>query len=185
MWRNSGKCGASGYRGKNTGGFLSMFSLFNRTTDATAGFVAELPANVIIDATTSSGEVSVDGITGGVTARTVSGEIKAVNVGGKVSLQTTNGDLTFAAEPGATVDAIALSTTNGDIHAALPAESEGLFDLSTVNGDVRSDFPLERTSSGPVGQHLKGQIGGSDRKVRLRAVNGSVVVTRAGSSGSH
>ena len=37
MWRNSGTCGAKGYRGKNTGGILAMFSLFHRSTDMTAG----------------------------------------------------------------------------------------------------------------------------------------------------
>src|SRR6185436_6549911 len=120
MWRNSGNCGASGYRGKNTGGFLAMFSLFNRNTDATANLIAELPANVIVDAKNTHGDVTIDGISGGVTARTSNGDVKATNVGGKVSLATTNGDLELEAEPMAPLSEVSLSTTNGDIRAALP-----------------------------------------------------------------
>jgi len=142
MWRNSGRCGANGYRGKNTGGFLSMFSLFHRSTDATADLIAELPENVVVDATNTHGDVKIDGISGGVTARTTNGDVKATNVGGKVRLSTTNGDLVLEAEPMATLADVSLSTTNGDIRAALPPNLEGLFDLSSMNGEVKSDFPL-------------------------------------------
>ncbi|HEY9226157.1 MAG TPA: DUF4097 family beta strand repeat-containing protein [Gemmatimonadaceae bacterium] len=180
MWRNSGKCGASGYRGRNTGGFLAMFSLFNRHSDASADFEAELPANVVIDAKNTSGEVNIDGITGGVTAQTINGDVKATNVAGKVKLQTTNGDLVFSPDASATPDALSMNTTNGEIRAELPPGSEGNFDISTVNGDVRSSLPLANESKSPVGQHLRGQIGSLQRSVKLRSVNGSVVVTTKG-----
>jgi hypothetical protein len=179
MWRNSGKCGATGYRGKNTGGFLAMFSLFNRNTDATANLVAELPANVIVDARNTHGDVTIDGISGGVTARTSNGDVKATNVGGKVSLTTTNGDLEFEAEPTASLADISLTTTNGDIRAALPPSAEGLFDLVSSNGDVKSDFPLAPTSKNRS-NHLRGQIGVASRPVKMRSTNGDVVVTRGG-----
>jgi hypothetical protein len=180
MWRNSGRCGSSGYRGKNTGGFLAMFSLFHRNSDATADLIAELPAEVVVDASNSNGEVTIDGITGGVKARTVNGDVKATNVAGKVSLQTTNGSLDLAGDATANIESIALTTTNGEIHAQLPTNSEGAFDVSTVNGDVRSDFPLQATSKSTVGQHLRGQIGASERTVKLHSINGSVVLTRLG-----
>jgi hypothetical protein len=179
MWRNSGKCGATGYRGKNTGGLLAMFSLFNRNTDATANLVAELPANVIVDAKNTHGDVKIDGISGGVTARTTNGDVKATNVGGKVVLSTTNGDLEFEAEPMASLSDVSLTTTNGDIRAALPPSTEGLFDLVSSNGEVKSDFPLESTSKNRS-NHLRGQIGLAPRPVKMRSTNGDVVVTRGG-----
>ena len=179
MWRNSGNCGANGYRGKNTGGFLAMFSLFHRNSDATADLIAELPANVIVDAKNTHGDVTIDGISGGVTARTSNGDVKATNVGGKVSLATTNGDLELEAEPMAPLSEVSLSTTNGDIRAALPPSTEGLFDLVSSNGEVKSDFPLESTSKNRS-NHLRGQIGAAARPVKMRSTNGDVVVTRGG-----
>lgn len=177
MWRNSGNCGSSGYRGKNTGGFLAMLSLFNRNTDATADLIAELPANVIVDARNTHGDVTVDGIAGGVTARTTNGDVKATNVGGKVQLTTTNGDLVLEAQPTAALGDVSLSTTNGDIRAALPVATEGLFDLVSSNGEVKTDFALEPTSKNRS-NHLRGQIGQAQRPVKMRSTNGDVVVTR-------
>jgi hypothetical protein len=177
MWRNSGRCGANGYRGKNTGGFLSMFSLFHRSTDATAELVAELPANVIVDAKNTHGDVEVDGIAGGVTAKTTNGDVKATNVGGKVNLSTTNGDLVLEAEPSMELSEVTLNTTNGDIRAALPPGTQGLFDLTSSNGEVRSDFPLASTSKSRS-NHLRGQIGAAARPVKMRSTNGDIVLTR-------
>jgi DUF4097 and DUF4098 domain-containing protein YvlB len=148
-------------------------------------FVAEIPANVTIDAKTSSGEVSIDGMTAGVTARTINGDIKAVNVGGKINLGTTNGDLSFAAADRAELDGISLSTTNGEIRAELPANAEGAFDLSTVNGDVSSDFPLAALGKSRVGHHLQGQIGSAAQAVKMRSTNGSVTVVRRGGGATH
>jgi hypothetical protein len=182
MWRNSGRCNEKGYRGKNTADFLAMFSLFRRNSDATASFTAELPANVLVDASNANGEVTVDGITAGVRAHSVNGDVKATNVGGKITLSTTNGSLELAADPTASIDAVALTTTNGQIRAELPTNSEGAFDISTVNGDVHSDFPLQPTSKSSIGQHLRGQIGASERIVKLRSVNGSVVLARLGAA---
>lgn len=179
MWSNSGNCGARGYRGRNTKSFLSMFSLFNRTTDATADLIAELPANVRVDASNTVGDVSIDGIVGGIVAKTLNGDVTARDVGGSVSLESTNGDLEMSVAPNVGLRALALNTTNGDIDAKLADNIEGNFDISTVNGDVHSDFPLEAVSKGPVGHRLRGQIGGAANMLRIRSVNGSVSVARA------
>jgi hypothetical protein len=185
MWRNSGNCGARGYRGRNTKSFLTMFSLFKRTTDATADLIAELPANVRVDASNTLGDVSIDGIVGGVIAKTLNGDVTARDVGGSVSLESTNGDLEMSVAPNAALRALALNTTNGDIDAKLADNVEGSFDVSTVNGDVHSDFPLESVSKGPVGHRLRGQIGATSNMLRIRSVNGSVSVGRASANVPH
>jgi hypothetical protein len=185
MWRNSGNCAARGYRGKSTGGFLSMFSLFHRGTDASARLVADLPVNVTVDAKTSTGSVTINGIAAGVTAHTGNGNVDATNVSGPLSLQTTNGNLRLSADSLAAGDPVTLSTTNGTISAQLPANTQGNFDLSVVNGTVRSDFPLAQSSKARVVHHLQGQIGTSNRVVKMRSVNGGVTVTSRPTSASH
>jgi hypothetical protein len=178
MWRNSGKCGASGYRGRNTMSFLSMFSLFHRTTDAAADFDVELPSNVKLDTRTSTGSITIDGATAGVAARTVSGTIRADHVSGPLDLQSTNGDVRVSIDGVGSSDAIRLLTTNGSIHAELPGDLQGLYDLSVMNGVVSSDIPLSPGNHRGATRQLAGQIGTSTRVVKMRAGNGSVTVTK-------
>lgn len=184
MWRGSGKCAERGYRGRRTGGFLSIFSLFHHGSDATARIVAELPADIAVDARTTVGSVDIDGVTGGVTAHSTNGTVQAYNVSGPLSLSTTNGNVRLTSDSLAPTDAVTLSTTNGTVRAELPASLQGAFDLSTVNGSVRSDFPIPAATGGRVGRHLEGQIGQSSRPVKMHAVNGTVTLTTHGGPGA-
>jgi len=185
MWRASGKCGASGYRGRQTSGFLTMFSLFHRSSDASADFVAEIPANVVVDARTTLGSVQIDGLTSGVTARSSNGTVQASNVSGPVSLTTTNGNVELSTDALSASDEIHLSTTNGMIRADLPANIDGNFDLSVVNGAVQSDLDLPSSPRSRQGRHLQGQIGSSTRVVKMRAIRGMVTVRTRATPATH
>lgn len=185
MWRGSGKCGASGYRGRRTGSLLTMFSLFHRNSDARADMVAEFPANVIVDASTTNGSVQINGMIAGVTAKTVNGTVDAANVSGPLVLSTTNGNVRLSTDSLADSDVVRLTTTNGAIHAELPASLQGSFDLSTVNGVVNSDFPVPATSSGRAKRHLQGQVGSLPRVVKMRTINGPVSVSVRGTPVTH
>lgn len=180
MWRGSGKCGPSGYKGRSTGGFLTMFSLFHRGTDASADFVADLPANVTVDARTNSGSVDIDGAGAGVIARTTNGNVSAMNVSGPIALTTTNGNVGLSIDSVSDGDSIRVSTTNGNIRAELPSALQGRFDLSTVNGMVHSNLPLPTARSGKETRHVQGQLGTLARLVRLHTINGVVSVTARG-----
>jgi DUF4097 and DUF4098 domain-containing protein YvlB len=183
MWRASGKCGNGKYNGRQTNTFLSMFSLFHRSSDASADFVAEVPANVVVDARTTIGTVEVDGMASGVTAQSTSGGVNAINVSGPLSLSTTNGDVrlvTDSLSPSGTID---LSTRRGRILAELPQNVEGTFDLSVMSGSIRNDLGLTQAPRSRTGRHFQGQIGSSTRSVKMRVGTGSVsVVTRSAPS---
>lgn len=180
MWSGSGKCGASGYRGRSTGGFLSMFSLFHRGSDAIADFVVELPSNVSVDARTTNGSVDIDGLAAGVIARSTNGNVTAMNVSGPVALTTTNGNVGLSIDSVADGDSIRVSTTNGNIRAELPPALQGRFDLSALNGGVHSNLPLPSAQSGRSTRHIQGQVGTLSRLVRLHTMNGMVSVTTRG-----
>jgi len=177
MWRGSGKCGSGKYKGRQTGTLLSMFSLFHRTTDAAADFVAELPANVVIDARTMVGKVEIDGMTAGVTAQTINGRVRAVNVSGPLTLSTTNGDIRLDTDSLSASDPIDVSTRRGSIIARLPHDVEGAFDISSASGAAVSSLGLTTTARSRLGRHLQGQVGASRRPANFRAVMGSVSVT--------
>jgi hypothetical protein len=180
MWQSSGNCGASGYHGASDGGLLEMINLFHHKTDATASFVAEVPASVGVDARTTLGSVHVDGVAGGVTARSVNGVVEATNVSGSVVLTTTNGSVRLRADSLAASDSVRLTTTNGIVNADLPAGVQGMFDLSVTNGSVHSDLPIPSLSGGRANRHLHGQLGSSPRPIRMRSVNGMVSLVTHG-----
>jgi DUF4097 and DUF4098 domain-containing protein YvlB len=180
MWSGSGKCGSSGYKGRSTGGFLTMFSLFHRSSDASADFVADLPANVTVDARTTTGSVEIDGSAAGVIARSTNGNVTAMNVSGPVALTTTNGNASLSVDSLSDGDSVRVSTTNGNIRAELPSAVQGRFDLSTVNGMVHSNLPLPSAQSSKSTRKVQGQIGTLARLVRLHTINGMVSVTTRG-----
>lgn len=185
MWRGSGKCGENGYRGRRGGGILEALALFKRPSDATASFVAELPANVAVDARTNIGSVDVDGLSSSVVAKATNGTVTASHVSGPLTLTTVNGNVRASVDAFAAADSIHLTTTNGVIRAELPAGIEGRFDLSVVNGVVNTDLPLNGREADRRGRHVMGQIGASTRIVRAHTNNGTVSVTTKAASTSH
>jgi len=179
MWRASGECGETGYRGAaRHWSILSIFSLFHHGTDATADLVADLPANVVVDAQTGNGAVTLDGASDGVRARATNGTVFATHVAGPVHLHTVNGEIRLSADSLAPTDSVDLSTVNGMIQAQLPQQTDGEWDLRVTNGVVKSDFPLPSESSRRGTRHLSGQIGTSTRPIDMRAVNGMIEVKR-------
>jgi len=180
MWRGSGQCGESGYHGASrTGSFLQIFSLFHHGTDAAADIVAELPANVVVDASTTNGAVTIDGSAAGVSARAMNGTIDVQHVSGPIKIHTTNGEIHLSADSLGPADPVDVSTTNGLIRAQLPAQTDGTWDLHVTNGSVKTDFALAAESQRRGNRHLSGQIGTSTRPITMRAVNGMVTVTRS------
>jgi len=184
MWRASGKCGNGKYNGRQTNTFLSMFSLFHRTSDATADFVAEIPANVGVDVRTMIGTVDVAGMTAGVRAQSTNGGVQAVDVSGPLSLSTTNGDVRLSTATLSPADAIDLSTRRGRIVAELPQDVEGAIDLSVMSGSVRTDLDLAQARS-RNGRHFQGQLGSSTRSVKMRAGTGSVTLLTRSTLSTH
>jgi hypothetical protein len=185
MWKGSGRCGANGYRGRRTGGILEAFALFRRASDATASFVAELPADVSVDASTTTGSVDVEGVSSGVTAKSTNGMVSAAHVSGPMTLTTVNGNVRLSVDAVAATDSIHLRTTNGMITAELPAGIDGAFDLAVTNGVVHTDLPIKSGNAQRAKHRVQGQIGSSSRVVRMRTTNGTLSVTTRGVSTSH
>lgn len=185
MWRSSGRCGPTGYRGRRVSTFLTMFSLFHHGNDATAELIAELPAGIGIDASTVNGTVDIHGVSGGVSAKSVNGSVRAFNVAGPLALSTTNGSIAFIADSLAPSDSVRISTINGTINATLPPAVQGYFDLSATNGSVRTDLPIQQSGRMAAGgRHLIGQVGISNRTVRMHTLNGDLSVTARSAAAS-
>ena len=184
MWKRSGDCTASGYHGRSSS-FLDVLSLFHRSGDVTASFVANLPADVIVDARTTSGTVDVEGVSSGLTAKATNGIVKASHVSGPIALSTVNGNVQLSVDAIGAGDSIHVATTNGVIRAQLPPTIDGTFDLSVTNGALHSDLPITVDDGTRRTRHITGQIGTSARIVRMHAINGNVSVTTKAGPASH
>jgi DUF4097 and DUF4098 domain-containing protein YvlB len=121
-----------------------------------------------------NGEISLRGVTGGVTAQTLNGAINIEHAAGRFEAKGVNGDIHVALDSLGPEDNLSIQSVNGGATAVLPADFEGEVQLSTVNGGVRTDFPI--TADGEMSnRELHGQVGkSSSREVELKTVNGDV-----------
>jgi len=175
MWRNSGRCDATGYRSSTSRPWWTIFSLFRHGSDAAANLTVDLPAGTRLDARTTNGIVTVDGATAGVTAHAVNGGVHVSDVSGPLMLATINGDVRLTNASLAPSDSVHLSTVNGAVRAELPKNLDGQFDISVTNGVVRTELAMPGLSTSR--RRITGQVGSSDRVVRVHTVNGAVVLT--------
>ena len=143
-------------------------------------FTVRVPAGVRADLRTVNGGVEVRGATAEVVARTTNGSIRAESEGGPVSARTVNGSITASMRTVGDARDLDFSTTNGSVTVEMPASLGAQVEMSTVNGRVNTEFPV--TVSGRIDpRRLTATIGGGGGpRLRLRTVNGSVDLRRAG-----
>jgi DUF4097 and DUF4098 domain-containing protein YvlB len=73
-----------------------------------------------------------------------------------------------------------LLTTNGSVHASLPASAEFKVRAATTNGGIHTDFPV--TVMGTFGtKDLTGTVGAGGRDLRLATTNGGIDLRKSGS----
>jgi putative adhesin len=145
--------------------------------DVGVQFTVRLPRGVRIRATTVTGAVRVTGATAPVVAGTVDGDVVAETTQGPVQAYSVNGSVLATVRGFGDTGAVKLTTVNGSVTLALPAELDATVSANTINGPIASDFPLTTTGKF-VAHHAAGVIGDGGRRVELNAVNGSVRLKR-------
>lgn len=169
LWGDRSSCDDRGYRSDYR----------SRGNTASAELVVRLPAGVHVEATTVNGGVEVRGASAQVVARTVNGSVRAETEGGPVEARTVNGSIDARMSAVGSARELSFESVNGSVSVAFPQNLGAELDLSTVNGRVSTDFPI--TLTGRIDpRHLRATIGDGSRRVRVRTVNGSVSLKRAG-----
>ncbi len=133
-----------------------------------------LPASMIAQASSVSGDIRIDGARGEVRATTVSGDVRlrdlhatsvrATSVSGDVDVDVVelsgDGPLTFR-------------SVSGDVTLGVPTGLDADFSLSTVSGDLDTDFPM--TLNGRMGRrNINARIGKGGRELSISTVSGDV-----------
>jgi hypothetical protein len=166
--------------------------------DVRVRFTVTVPAGVRVSAGTVNGEMRVHDVTSDVSAMTVNGLVEVMNVGGEVRANTVNGRVDVSTRTGP----VRANTVNGDINVrmgSLARDGEMSFhsvngsitvetppgldadvSLDTMHGSITSDWPVQLSGRfGP--RHAEGTIGRGGRSIKLRTLNGSVELRKAGS----
>jgi hypothetical protein len=138
-----------------------------------------VPANLIVSASSVSGDVSVTGAQGDVTASSVSGDVKldrlhatsvrANSVSGNVNVRVDElsgrGDLVF-------------HTVSGDVTLELPKQLDADISMSTVSGGLDSDYPITLGNGRMSRRRIEARIGNGGRRLDLTTVSGDVRIRK-------
>jgi hypothetical protein len=169
---NRGRCGPGGYQSGS--GRSGLGRIFGRRTGMHVDFTVLVPQGVFADASTSNGNLDMNGITGEARARTVNGRIELANIYGPVTARSTNGSIRVRLDSLPATAPVALRSTNGSITASLPRELDAEVELASTNGRITSAFPI--TSNEVSTRRLRGRIGAGGREITMRTTNGSITL---------
>ena len=126
-----------------------------------------------VEAITTNGGVSVEGVEGRMDLQAVNGSIRLTDVAGDVRAETSNGSVS-AVLSGTTWrgNFLDLETTNGSVVLDIPRGYNAQLETGTVNGGMNIDFPV--TVQGRIGRQISTKLGNGGPRVRAMTTNGAV-----------
>lgn len=142
-------------------------------------FNAKVPRGVILKTMTTNGGINAHDLNSVVEASTTNGNVD-VSTSEWASARTTNGGVNVSMGSAKWSGEMELMTTNGSVHASLPASAEFKVRAATTNGGIHTDFPV--TVMGSFGsKDLSGTVGAGGRDLRLATTNGGIEIRKSGS----
>lgn len=125
-----------------------------------------------------NGNLTVDGVEGGISVATVNGNIVVRDCVGDAELGTVNGTIEARFERLGQENRLKLESVNGRLDLYLgPSIGADLW-ADSVNGRLENDFGIEVRKGKYVGSDFSGTVGGGGTRVALETVNGSIHVHR-------
>lgn len=146
---------------------------------ASVEYTITLPRGARVDeAKLVNGNLTVDGVSGGVRASCVNGRLKATGLGSASRLSAVNGRLeaTFAQLPNGTVE---LHDVNGTMIVTIPSDAQATVKANTVNGSISNNFDLPIHHGKYVGSKMEGQLGNGGTEISMHNVNGRIEILHA------
>lgn len=136
-----------------------------------------VPANLMVSASSVSGDVDVTGAHGDVRATSVSGDLRLDRiVAGSVQATTVSGDVEVRIEQFSGRGDLKFGTVSGNVALEVPKQFDADLSMTTVSGDIVSDFPLVVGGSRMNRRSIDARIGGGGRRLDLNTVSGDVKI---------
>jgi len=141
-------------------------------------FRLSVPRKANLGLRSVNGGISVREVAGTVDFETMNGGVTLDAVAGRVQGRTTNGGLDIRlAGSGWAGEGLDVTTTNGGVTLAVPADYNARVETGTTNGGLRVDFPV--TLQGRIDRkHLSFEVGKGGPLVRAMTTNGGVTVRK-------
>lgn len=134
----------------------------------------KLPASMVAEAGSVSGDVHIEGAHGDVRATSVSGDVHLRDLyATSVRATSVSGDVEVGIAQLSGDGPLTFKSVSGDVTVAVPTGLDADFSMSTVSGDLDTDFPL--TLNGRTGRRsIHATIGKGGREFSVSTVSGDV-----------
>lgn len=141
----------------------------------------------------NGGDIAISGVTGEHELSNVNGDVVATDISGSAVLNSTNGDVSASFVAIDASKPMSVTSFNGDIDVALPANLGANLLVATQQGDVFTDFdvaaetdPAVIERGGDAGGRYRVRmqrmtrysIGGGGPNIQLRTFNGDILIRK-------
>jgi DUF4097 and DUF4098 domain-containing protein YvlB len=139
-----------------------------------------IPANLIVSASSVSGNVDITGANGDVEASSVSGDIRLARLRAtSVRAHTVSGDLDVGVDAFTGRGDLSFKSVSGDVTLEVPRGFDADVSMSTVSGDINSDFPMTLGNGRMSHRRIEARIGNGGRRLDVSTVSGSLKLRMA------
>ena len=137
-----------------------------------------VPANLLVSASSVSGDVAISGAQGDVRANSVSGDIRLDRLRAtSVQAHSVSGDVEVRVEELAGRGDLSFHTVSGDVTLELPRQFDADVSMTTVSGSMDSDYPLTINGNQRMSRrNMDARIGAGGRRLDLATVSGDVKI---------
>ncbi len=133
-----------------------------------------VPYRVLLgEVQTVNGSVVVRGVEGTGVVRSVNGNVDVLDSSGRFNARTTNGNVRLELRRLENGAPMSVSTVNGSVVLALPADAQANLEVRSMNGDFHSELPIQMAGSFRA-RGFRGRLGSGGGGLSIQTVNGGI-----------
>lgn len=141
-------------------------------------YKVRLPAGLTVSMKTRNGGIRVHDVSGRVEASTTNGAITVQGLSGSLDATVVNGAV--RADLAEVKDDVKISSTNGRIRLALPADVKAVLEAEWVNGGIDIDSAFGVAPPDSSARQLTAKLNGGGPRISISSVNGGVRIRPRG-----
>lgn len=151
-----------------------------------------VPQNFSLSLHSTSGDVTVDGLSGEIEINSINGDVEVTNISGSVVLNSVNGDTEIEFAQISPDTPMSFTGTNGDIEVTFPANAAFSAKMKTDWGDIYTNFDMqidntigdtENTNEGDtyrvsINKWVVGHVNGGGAEFVFKTLKGDITIRK-------